>query len=303
VVRFPVAMLACHLLLWGGCAGEEVECRTDEDCLPGYICDSAGTCWKLSTDDCTLDDDCDPGYVCVDSKCQEEPHDLGKMVNIPAGSFMMGCNEAVDSECDPDEFPYHSIDLLAFKIDETEVFQEAYKLCMDDGACLMPGTDEACHWDPDNRGRHPVVCVTWLQARAFCTWADKRLPTEAEWEKAARGEDGLVYPWGNTAPDCTLANFEDCNADNLEVGSIAGGASPYGALDMAGNVWEWVNDYYDENYYPDSPAENPQGPASGTNRVMRGGGFGYAPNYMRTSNRGGNEEDMYRTPLGFRCAK
>lgn len=252
---------------------------------------------------CKTDSDCGAGFVCQDKICKQKPDDGDGMLDIPAGSFMMGCNEDLDSACDADELPYHEVSLSAYKIDERETTQEQYQACIDAGGCFVPGTDDNCEWDPSNRGDYPVVCVTWEQADAYCRWADKRLPTEAEWEKAARGENGQVYPWGISAPECVHVNFGDCDTGSQPVGTHPGGKSPYGVEDMAGNVYEWVNDYYGEDYYTTSPATDPQGPASGDYRVMRGGAWGYDATYLRASNRGANQQTVYRFPLGFRCAK
>ncbi len=253
---------------------------------------------------CKTDSDCNTGFICDQGVCVED-HGNGEegMVAVSAGGFMMGCNEQVDAECDADEYPYREVTLSAFWIDVDEVTQSDFQECLDAAGCTAPGTTAACMWDPAVRGDHPVVCVTWEQARDYCAWAGKRLPTEAEWEKAARGPDGRLYPWGAAAPTCALANFGDCRGDSQTVGSLSDGASMYGALDMAGNVYEWVGDFYDEAYYSTAPTSDPPGPASGTHRVMRGGAFGYEGKYLRTSNRGANEPTVQYSPLGFRCAK
>jgi len=228
-----------------------------------------------------------------------------EQLDVAAGPFTMGCG-ASDTDCGPssspynDEKPAHQVTLSAFKLDRTEVTQAAYKTCVDAAKCSPP----ACGWDPANKAQHPVVCVDWNQAKAFCEWAGKRLPSEAEWEKAARGTDGRRYPWGGDAPTCDHANFGECGGTTKAVGTHALGASPFGMQDMAGNVWEWTADWYGPNNYPAAPVTDPRGPATGTVRVVRGGAFYSFPGTLRVSHRYAFDPGAVMYPyLGFRCAK
>jgi formylglycine-generating enzyme required for sulfatase activity len=149
---------------------------------------------------------------------------------------------------------------------------------------------------------HPVMEVSWYGAQAYCQWVGGSLPTEAQWEKAARGPDRRTYPWGEGI-SCDLANYAGCVGGTTTVGSYPRGASPYGALDLAGNVWEWVLDWYSETFYGISPYENPQGPSTGDYRVLRGGGWDLVDWYLRTSHRSGDNPDATYYSLGFRCAR
>jgi formylglycine-generating enzyme required for sulfatase activity len=222
----------------------------------------------------------------------------GALVNVPAGAFIMGCNAEADDQCGEDEKPMHTVTLSAFSIERTEVTQDAYAACVTDGACEPP----SCVWNCDDTDL-PATCVGFEQAQAYCAWADRRLPTEAEWEKAARGTDGAVYPWGNDAASCALVNMAGCGDEAMPVGSFPDGASPYGALDMAGNMVEMVSDWYDAGYYADSPSADPTGPASGSRYVGRGGGFKSDAEWQRASKRDWYDLVDNGASLGFRCAR
>ncbi|HSR31307.1 MAG TPA: SUMF1/EgtB/PvdO family nonheme iron enzyme, partial [Anaerolineae bacterium] len=150
---------------------------------------------------------------------------------------------------------------------------------------------------------HPMTQVSWYGAQAYCEWVGANLPTEAEWEKAARDVDGRLYPWGNRTPDCRKSQYGDCAGATVPVGSMPSGASPYGALDMAGNVWEWVADWYDASYYNYSPVQNPKGTNSGERKVFRGGSWGYPPAFIRTTDRARNRPTYAGFDIGFRCAE
>lgn len=247
---------------------------------------------------------------------------------VPAGEFMMGgipdqaqaecqkfSNYAFTSGCQPDwfqeEFPIHTVYLDSFYMDIYEVTNASYAACVTDGYCQSP-SDYSSYTHPDYYGnpsyaQYPVLYVDWNKANSYCQWRDARLPTEAEWEKAARGTDARAYPWGDGI-DCSRANYVGCSSDVSAVGSYESGVSPYGIYDMAGNVWEWVADWYDGTYYQNSPRSNPQGPASGEYHVQRGGawsdgGYYYFYYDVRTSLRGRSGTALGTYDYGFRCAK
>lgn len=228
------------------------------------------------------------------------------LVYVPEGEFLMGSDDD-NPQAGDEEKPQHTVYLDAFWIDQTEVTNAMYALCEEDGACEPPLSDKSYTHNPyygnQSYADNPVDYVNWHQAMAYCTWAGRRLPTEAEWEKAARGTDGSEYPWGDAQPDWNLLNFNYLWEDTDIVGSFPSGASPYGVLDMAGNVSEWVMDWFDADYYSTSPERNPSGPASGSERVVRGGSWNEPGPYSRSALRYGVTMENGNPTLGFRCVR
>jgi formylglycine-generating enzyme required for sulfatase activity len=217
-----------------------------------------------------------------------------EMVAVAGGEFLMG-SDAPDSNAD--ERPSARIMVSDFLIDRVEVTNRRYRTCAEAGACsppLGPAYGDATKLD------HPVSLVSWRQARAYCRWAGKRLPTEAEWEKAARGTDGRRYPWGEVFEPARLNAGYSRGA--VAVGSFSDGASPYGALDMAGNVWEWTSSLY--RPYPYDGADGREDPEARGARVNRGGSWYYDATYVRAAYRATADHQYRRVAdLGFRCAR
>ena len=241
------------------------------------------------------------------------------MIEVPAGNFLTGCNEAVDQECEEDEKrPAQQVFVPTFKIDKTEVSVRQYRECVQAGRCTADGLDKqhwgdkwqddwerACNWDKRDRETHPINCVDWHQANTYCSWAGKRLPTETEWEKAARGTDGYKYPWGNSdylqarqTPVANIADessrlaifvkqYDDQYAKTAPVDAFPRGKSPFGALNMVGNVAEWVADDGGSN----------------SNRVIRGGSWFQPSHKGRTSYREQTAPPNRFDYVGFRCAQ
>ena len=229
------------------------------------------------------------------------------MLLVPEGPFVRGSGP---KEGQQDERPQRRVHLSSFFIDRLEVTTARYRRCVEAGACTLPAAEHHCNLHVGGREEHPVNCVDWSQADAYCRWAGGRLPTEAEWEKAARGDDGDTYPWGPTAPSCVVAvRYGDklkhaCGKfGTWPVGSKPFGKSPYGALDMAGNVWEWVADYYSAGAYASAPDRDPRGPSAGRFRILRGGGWGNDGEGALRAARRFKFSPENRTPgTGFRCA-
>jgi eukaryotic-like serine/threonine-protein kinase len=253
------------------------------------------------------------------SNLRVSPVDGMPQVYIPAGTFHMG---GFDVRAAPDEFPSRQVTLDAYWMDQLEVTNAMYQSCIRGGACTLPqnlGTArKADYFNNPEFKDYPVVYVTWGQAKAYCEWAGRRLPTEAEWERAGRGDDMRTFPWGEDKADYRLANFNMLVTDTSRAGSYPLGASPFGVLDMAGNVAEWTNDFYRGNYYETAELVNPLGPLTSSSffRVVRGGSLGDAEVNIRVSKRssvlGSNLRAIPGSPeylgdfsprIGFRCAE
>ena len=242
-----------------------------------------------------------------------------EMALVSAGEFMMGrsasdefadCQE-LNQECQlsafMDEEPVHKVYLDAFYVDIYEVTNALYKACEDQGVCDPPqasnSNSQTSYYGNPEFDNYPVIYVTWDQAKTYCeTWREARLPTEAEWEKAARGPDGQTYPWDEELNE-NFANINYGVGDTTAVGTYEDGKSPYGVYDMVGNVWEWVADWYDENYYQGAPTENPPGPVTGDLRVLRGGSWGLVGVSVSPSYRYADSPTYAEMDLGFRCAR
>lgn len=226
-----------------------------------------------------------------------------EMVLVPAGEFTMG------SDLLSNESPVHTVYLDTFYIDKFEVTNAQYQKCVADGSCLAPkengSQNHTSYYGSSQFADYPVIWVNWNMAKAYCEWRenDIRLPTETEWEKAARGTDARTYPWGDGF-DCGYGNFLGCTGDVVSIGSYKSGKSVYGAYDMAGNVWEWVSDWYDERFYASAGAgkDNPQGPAGGNLHVLRGGSFLSGEANIRASYRFYGGTSYTASGVGFRCA-
>jgi len=241
-----------------------------------------------------------------------------KEIQVLVGEYIMGSNvEEALTKCRTnrlqcsrswfqDEEPPHPVYVDAFYIDTYEVTNARYAECVQESGCKLPenlgsSTHQVYYFD-QTYADYPVIYVSWSEAHAYCAWRGARLPTEAEWEKAARGTTGNLYPWGNNI-DCSYANYGSCIGDTTKIGSYENGRSAYGVYDMAGNVWEWVADWYGGTYYSSSPFSNPLGPASSEGHVLRGGPWNGSKNTVRSANRGRRDPTITAEYIGFRCAR
>ncbi len=254
-------------------------------------------------------------------------------VRVPAGEFLMGSNKGIDPEAFDSELPQHKVYLDEYLIGKFPVTVAQFAAFMQASGYRTWAEREGSGWvysdskwknapganwqhplgpgsDVRQKANHPVTQVCWEDATAFCKWATKtsgktiRLPSEAQWEKAARGTDERIYTWGNQKPNQTTCNFNMNVKDTTQVGSYSPkGDSPYGCADMAGNVWEWVNGWYDANYYRKSPERNPSGAARGKKRLVRGGSWIAEARYIRASDRLKNLPINWDDNIGFRCVR
>jgi formylglycine-generating enzyme required for sulfatase activity len=222
------------------------------------------------------------------------------LLYVPEGPFEMGSEGGYS-----DERPVHTVTLSAFWVDETEVTNGMYALCVQAGVCAAPRRKSSnlidYYYGFEGYINYPVIFISWQDASNYCSWAGRRLPTEAQWEKAARGTDGRIYPWGSVPPDAALVNFDHNINDVTPVGAYPEGKSPYGAFDLAGNVMEWTADWYGEDYYTLSSALNPQGPETGRHRVVRGGSWTGNATGVRSAHRFIQDPENPVFDLGFRC--
>ena len=304
------------------------ECYEGQFCNNDNYCQNACVNMACGTDngvDCGV---CPEGYYCstFPNRCRKMP-DI-EMEEIPEGSFWMGCNFHSDSYCNDSEKPYHLVNLKDYRIMKYEVTVDQYEKCIDSGFCNNTG-EYGSHYNPFeinfrcNIGSQrdlsqPANCINYYGAKTFCNFMGGRLPTEAEWEKAARGGCELydncevetpIFPWGNDVATCdlavileTLTGVPGCGTGGtFVVGFKLLGASPYGMFDMAGNVWEWVYDWYGPDYYNDSPDYDPAGPLLGTDKVLKGGSSNFSWQAVRPSYRYNVSPITNYTYSGFRC--
>ena len=274
------------------------------------------TAWALDVADVTRQWTPEGKKIAVE-RAKFPAHD--EMVTIPAGTFLMGSDKKVDRNAYPAEFPQRKVYLDAYEIDKFEVTTVQFLKFV-----LATNRDPLIDWQYDGgnfqetMASHPVMHVSWFDADAYCKWAGKRLPTSAEWEKAARGEDGRIYPWGNEPAGLSRANFGRTGLSGpvrdrperlllyppiISVDKYENAVSPYGLFQMAGNVAEWTADWYDANYYKHAPERNPKGPEKGTQRAFRGGGWIDSTPSVRPAQRNGTDPNTKMNWLGFRCAR
>ena len=322
-----------ELCTWDGCDPKTGEClhqQGDKACDDGSVCtaDSCDPVKGCSHTTAAQGAPC-PGGVCDQGTCKAGPEG---MELVPAGTFWMGCNDAVEADdCLPEERPQHEVKLSAYWIHRNHVSVADYKKCVAAGACTAPDATNLdmkhYNWGLPGREKHPINGVTWFQSKAYCTWIGARLPTEAEWEMAARGSCAhnpgpdcrkamRKYPWGNAPPTCELAVLDPskrgaakgCGHDTTwEIGLKPAGASPYGLLDMAGNAWDWVDDCMVPESYLKGKGKVLQDPSENacddeTFRVFRGGSFYSFPAHVRTSRRDFYYPQFEYDCVSFRCA-
>lgn len=238
-------------------------------------------------------------------------NDGAPMIVVPAGSFPMGVPDG-DRDGGRDEYPRHEVFVDTFAIDKFEVTNSRYLAFVRSTGHRVPQNPKNPArnlWDGDSISDslvdRPVINVDWYDAAAYCKWAGKRLPTEAEWEKAAKGTSDRRFPWGNVEPTAKHLNYNQRwigEKTLMPVGSYEAGKSPFGVYDMAGNVWEWVNDWYDAQYYEKSPQKNPQGPEAGVKKVIRGAGWQNETPTIRIFTRVESDPTVRNESTGFRCA-
>lgn len=277
----------------------------------------ARVAWGLDTQDIVVEWTPEGKKLAMQRVAEWQPKE--EMVQVPAGPFLMGSDRKVDRNAYKAEMPQRSVFLDSYEIDKYEVTALHYlKFVLETGR--LPQLD--WRYDggnfQDTMANHPIMHVSWYDADAYCRWAGKRLPTEAEWEKAARGEDGRVNPWGNQIAGLSRANFGRSGLSGpvrdrperlllypplISVDKYENAVSPYGIHQQIGNVAEWVSDWYDVDYYKVAPDRNPKGPEQGKHRAFRGAGWIDSSTTARAAQRNGADPDTKMNWLGFRCAR
>ena len=273
------------------CVGQVCTCQCDA----GQTCDASGTCVLPNTGDDVVSSDTAGSETSTATTSID-------WVSLPGGTYQMGSNDGQS-----DEKPVHSVTLSGFKMARTETTVAQYKACVDAQACTEATAGGSCNWGVTGKDDHPINCVDWNQAKTYCTWAGARLCTEAEWEYAARsGGKNQTYAWGDEEATCDYAVMDD-NGDGCgttstwAVCSKTAGNSEQGVCDLAGNVWEWVADWYDD--YPSDSQTDPTGPASGSSRVLRGGSWAFYAGSLRAARRSGDYPGDRYDNLGLRCCR
>jgi len=284
--------------------------------ITAAVLSMAGAAWALDVADMTIE------WTPEGKKLAAERATLparDEMVLIPAGWFLMGSDKKIDRLAYLPEMPQRKVHLDAYEMDTFEVTTVQFLKFV-----LATNRPPLIDWRYDGGNfqetmvNHPVMHVSWFDADAYCAWAGKRLPTEAEWEKAARGEDGRIYPWGNQPAGLTRSNFGRGGLSGpvrdrperlmlyppiISVDKYDNALSPHGLYQMVGNVAEWVSDWYDKDYYKTAPERNPKGPEKGTQRSFRGGGWVDSTPSVRAAQRNGTDPNTKMNWLGFRCAR
>ena len=292
----PVCGESCGSCSSPNTCNSEGQCECIKDCS-GRVCGPDPVCGE-SCGSCTGSTYCDDDGTCI-------PSDRIKWVRIAGGTFEMGSNDG-----DSDERPVHSVTVPTFEMSKTAVTVGQYKACVDAGGCTAPNTGTYCNWDKSDRGSHPINCVDWNQAQDFASWVGGRLPSEAEWEYAARsGGRDWKYPWGDEEATCERAVMYDGRGDGCGRGSTwpvcskPNGNTTQGLCDMAGNVWEWVQDWW-HNSYDGAPTDGSAWETpTGSFRVDRGGSWFFLARDVRAANRNNGSPGSRNVYVGFRLAR
>ena len=289
--RLTSGLILCLVMMVAGCTAPATETSTSAPTEPQPIqVESTATDSPPNTEV--------PAPVATSGPAMEvgSTHyyiDGTTLVAVPAGEFLMGANG--------EDNPEHTVTLSDYWIYSTKVTNRQYAFCEALGDCSAPNLEDNPNYQDSSRANDPVVGVTYDQAVAYCSFVQGRLPTEAEWEKSARNPDGSLYPWGDESPSCDLVNFNNCVGSTTSVISYQTGESFYGVLDIVGNTFEWVADWYASDYYASSPKENPQGPQSGTTRTIRSSSYASTAEQLSVTDRQTDDPQNHRADLGFRC--